>query len=295
MALIAIDWGTTNCRAYLLDGQGEVQRQTASGLGILSVPKGAFPDALNAMRRALDPHAPVLIAGMAGSNRGWIEVPYADAPATAGQIAAGAVAAPGCPDVRIVPGVRMAAPHRADVMRGEETQILGAGVEDGLLCLPGTHTKWARVDGGAVAQFSTTMAGEVYNLLRTQSILKGSLPETHSPTPDTDGFLAGLAAAKQGRFLGQAFAVRPMSLLDGRGPDWCEGYLSGLVIGTDVREGAPAPGATVTVVGAEGLARLYADALRAAGCVPRIAGGGAAFVRGAWRIAQEMQWERAPA
>jgi 2-dehydro-3-deoxygalactonokinase len=81
--------------------------------------------------------------------------------------------------------------------------------------------------------------------------------------------------------------------LERRTPEWCEGYLSGLVIGTDVREGAPEPGATVTVIGAEGLVRLYADALRAAGCVPRIVDGGAAFVRGVWRIAQSMNWEAA--
>lgn len=293
MALIAVDWGTTNCRAYLLDGQGKAQGQTSNGLGILSVPKGAFPDALEAMRRVLDPDAAVLIAGMAGSNRGWVEVPYLDAPTTAETIAAGASAAPGFRDVRILPGVRMSAPHRADVMRGEETQILGADVDDGLLCLPGTHTKWARVAGGAIASFSTTMAGEVFNLLRTQSILKGSLPETPSAVPDTDGFLAGLAAAKQGRFFNGAFALRAMSLLDGRGPQWCEGYLSGLVIGSDVREGAPDPGTAVTVIGAEGLARLYADALRAAGCLPRVVDGGAAFVRGTWRVAQAMEWGRA--
>lgn len=291
MALLAVDWGTTNCRAYLLDGQGRIVRQTASGLGILSVPKGAFPDVLTALQRELGAEGPVLIAGMAGSNRGWFEAPYVATPATAAAIAAAAIAVPGARATRIAPGVRMGSPHRADVMRGEETQILGAGVEDGLLCLPGTHTKWARVAGGAIASFSTTIAGETFNLLRKHSILSGSLPAEASVHPDTDGFLAGLAAAKQGRFLSAAFGVRPMSLLDGRGPTWCEGYLSGLVIGTDVREGAPEPGATVTIVGADVLSRLYADALRSAGAIPRIVDGAEAFVRGAWQIAALLSWE----
>lgn len=293
MALLAVDWGTTNCRAYRLDGEGRVLSQTASALGILSVPKGAYPDALAAMRRELGAETdPVLIAGMAGSNRGWIEAPYAAAPAPVEAIAAAAIAVPGAPDVRIVPGIRMSPPHRADVMRGEETQILGAGVDDGALCLPGTHTKWALVVGGAVAGFTTTMAGETFNLLRKHSILAGSLPPEPSDALDTDGFLAGLAAAKQGRFLGAAFGVRPMSLLEGRGPEWCEGYLSGLVVGTDVREGALDPGATVTIVGAGALARLYADAVRSMGALARIVDGAEAFVRGAWRIARLMQWER---
>jgi 2-dehydro-3-deoxygalactonokinase len=291
MALTAVDWGTTNCRAYALDAQGRVTAKTSSALGILSVPKGAFPDVLAAMQRDMGVEGPVLIAGMAGSNRGWFEAPYVAAPASAAAIAAAAVPVPGARGVWIAPGVRMAPPHRADVMRGEETQILGAGVEDGLLCLPGTHTKWARVAAGAISAFSTTMAGEVFSLLRKHSILSGSLPVEASAQPDTDGFLAGLGAAKQGRFLSAAFGVRPMSLLEGRGLAWCEGYLSGLVIGTDVREGGVEPGAAVTVIGADGLARLYADGLRAAGAIPRIVDGAEAFVHGAWRIAQKLDWE----
>jgi 2-dehydro-3-deoxygalactonokinase len=290
MALLAVDWGTTNCRAYLLDREGCVTAHTSSGLGVLSVPKGAFPDVLAAMQRELGADVPVLIAGMAGSNRGWFEAPYVAAPATADTIAAAALSVPGVRCVKIVPGVCMGPPHRADVMRGEETQIFGAGVGDGLLCLPGTHTKWARVSGGAVAQFSTTMAGELFQLLRKHSILSGSLPAEPADVPDTDGFLAGLAAAKQGRLLSEAFGVRPRSLLEGRGPEWCEGFLSGLVIGTDVREGAPEPGSTVIVVGADGLSRLYADALRAAGAIPRVVAGSDAFVRGAWRISTHLDW-----
>jgi 2-dehydro-3-deoxygalactonokinase len=176
-------------------------------------------------------------------------------------------------------------------MRGEETQIFGAGVDDGLLCLPGTHTKWALVSGGAVRSFKTAMAGEVYHLLRTQSILRGSLPAEPSKTTDTDGFLAGLGAARNGSLLSDAFAVRSLSLLEGRGPQWCEGYLSGLVIGTDVREGAPQPGSTVTIAGADALARLYGDAVRAAGCIPRLVDGGEAFIRGAQRIAAAIDWK----
>lgn len=288
MSLIAVDWGTTNCRAYALDDDGRVLRQSSSALGILAVPAGGFPDAFAAMLRDFPSIGRVLIAGMAGSNRGWVEAPYVAAPTKAEAIALATVAVPDAPGVRIVPGVRMVRPHRVDVMRGEETQILGADVQDGLLCLPGTHTKWARVAEGAIQSFSTTMAGEVFNLLRKHSILAGSLSKDPALAPDTDGFLAGLASAKQGQFLSAAFGVRPLSLLEGRGPYWCDGYLSGLVIGTDVREGAPEPGSSVTVVGAPGLARLYADALRSVGAIPRIVDGADAFVRGAWRIASYL-------
>jgi 2-dehydro-3-deoxygalactonokinase len=243
------------------------------------------------MQRELGADVPVLIAGMAGSNRGWVEAPYVTAPATAVDIAAAAIAVPGLPRVKIVPGVRMSSPHRADVMRGEETQILGAGIDEGLLCLPGTHTKWAQVRQGAVDRFATTMAGEIFHLLRHHSILSRSFPPEQRSIPDSAGFLAGLSASKQGTLLSSAFGVRPLSILESYSPDWCEGYLSGLVIGTDVREGAPAPGATVTVVGADSLSKLYADALRAAGAIPRIFDGAEAFTRGALRIAAHLDWK----
>jgi 2-dehydro-3-deoxygalactonokinase len=293
MALIAVDWGTTNCRAYRTDGAGAIQKTYSSALGITSVAPGAYPGVLTAIRAALGADAPVLIAGMAGSNRGWAEAPYAAAPAAVLDVARLAIPAPGERRARLLPGVRMAAPHASDVMRGEETQIFGAEAADGVLCLPGTHTKWARVASGAIVRFQTAMAGEVYHLLRTQSILAGSLSGGAAAAEGGEGFLEGVAAAQDGRFLHAAFSLRPRSLLDGRDARWCEDFLSGLVIGSDVREAGLAPGTAVTILGADALARLYALALRAGGHVPIPGDGAQAFARGAARIARHIVWEEA--
>lgn len=289
---IAIDWGTTNCRAYLC-GANSPRGLALPELGISKLSLHDYPRILSRIRSEFGdaPGAlPVLIAGMAGSNRGWVEAPYALAPAGVTALARMAVAVPGMPQLRIVPGIKLSPPNRVDVMRGEETQVLGAGAGDGAYCLPGTHTKWVRAQDGDIQSFATAMAGEVFHLLRTQSILKGSLPADIATTPDSAGFLAGLAAAKQGQFLTSAFGLRAQSLLEGRQPAWCEGYLSGLVIGTDIREGAPEPGTIVHIIAADALAPLYADGLRAVGCIPKVIDGVAAFTRGAGLIAAQIDW-----
>lgn len=290
---VAIDWGTTNCRAYLV-GASQPTTVSLPDRGVATLTADDYPKILRQIQAEVgDPsgRSPVLIAGMAGSTRGWIEAPYAPAPADVAALAALAVTVPGHARVRIAPGVKTIAPLDPDVMRGEETQILGALSGDGFYCLPGTHTKWARVERGAIQSFATAMAGEVFHLLRTHSILKASLPVEPATAPDTAGFLAGLAAAKTGRLLASAFRLRAQSLLERKSPSWCEGYLSGLVIGTDVREGAPEPGTAVHIIGADALSRLYADALRSAGCIPQVVDGAAAFVRGATMIAKQIDWE----
>src|SRR5215212_6645212 len=136
---IAADWGTTNRRAYLVDGTGKRVDEFEDDKGILGVPKGGFGEAVAEIRQRLGDR-PLLLAGMVGSNRGWIEAPY-------------------------VPCVSFVDPDEADVMRGEEVQLLGAFVAglvpaDSLVCHPGTHNKWARLDDGRVTRFRTVMTGE---------------------------------------------------------------------------------------------------------------------------------------
>src|SRR4051794_32594925 len=147
---IAVDWGTTNRRAYLIDADGRNAGEFEDGKGILSVEDGGFPAAIGEIRQRLGDW-PLLLAGMIGSNRGWVEAPYVPCPAGIEQIAAGLVR-PGEREA-IVPGLSYIGEGRADVMRGEEVQLLGAIASglidpDGLACHPGTHNKWATLRGG---------------------------------------------------------------------------------------------------------------------------------------------------
>ena len=178
---IAADWGTTNRRAYLIDAFGKCIDEFEDDKGILSVQSGGFPDAVRGIRDRLGDH-PLLLAGMVGSNRGWIEVPYVRCPAGLADLALALV----WPDegrTAIVPGVSFADADEADVMRGEEVQLLGAHTAgmvpaDALVCHPGTHNKWARLVGGRIERFTTVMTGELFNLLRDRSILADLLSGT---------------------------------------------------------------------------------------------------------------------
>ena len=179
---ITADWGTTNRRAYLIDSSGNCVAEFEDDKGILSVPKGGFEAAIAEVRERLG-DKPLLLAGMVGSNRGWIEAPYVPCPAGMEDLAA-ALVWPEEGRTAIVPGVCLANP--ADVMRGEEVQLLGAYAAgtigpDALVCHPGTHNKWARLEGGRIARFTTVMTGELFNLLKGHSILADLLSGPVSP------------------------------------------------------------------------------------------------------------------
>ncbi|HEU4705053.1 MAG TPA: 2-dehydro-3-deoxygalactonokinase, partial [Sphingomicrobium sp.] len=191
---IAVDWGTTNRRSYVIDGDGRCAGEFEDSEGVLSVPKGGFEAAVADIRSRLG-DKPLLLAGMVGSNRGWVEAPYVPCPAGFDEVA-GALA---WADERaaIVPGVRD--DERADVMRGEEVQLLGAAAAglvppDCLVCHPGTHNKWVEVAGGRIAAFRTIMTGELFNLLKEHSILADLLG---GEVAVDDAFRAG---ARQGIF-----------------------------------------------------------------------------------------------
>src|SRR4051794_8032635 len=177
---IAADWGTTNRRAYLIDASGQCTKEFEDAKGILSVPEDGFPAAVEEIRERLG-DKPLLLAGMVGSNRGWIEAPYVACPASLKDLAH-AVARPSDREV-IVPGVKDDSNGRADVMRGEEVQLLGAvatGAVDAeaLVCHPGTHNKWVIVRHGKIESFRTVMTGELYSLLKEHSILSDLLGGT---------------------------------------------------------------------------------------------------------------------
>lgn len=255
--------------------------ERSSDRGILGVPAGGFPAVFDATFGdwMAAPGARCLIAGMAGSRQGWAEVPYAGCPAGASDLAAGLR---WIIDRRIaiVPGVAVddAGSDVPDVMRGEETQVLGAlallGIDAGLFVLPGTHSKWVRVTGGRIEGFATSMTGEFYALLRRHSILAKSLPADDAAEAfDAAAFDEGVAHAMRGTsLLRTAFGVRTLSLFERKASEALASYLSGLVIGDEVRAEPNAQAADVVAIGAEALTSRYARALAARGCMVRCLG-----------------------
>lgn len=279
-AFLGIDWGTTNRRVHVIGTDGSLVATQADDKGVLSLTREQFPAEIAALRARFGDLA-VIAAGMVGSARGWVEVPYLPCPATLPDLASRLYwVEPG--RTAIVPGVAVADPARPEVMRGEEVQILGAvqaGLvpPDALLCQPGTHCKWATLSGGSLAGFRTAMTGELFALLRRHSLLSGLLDVPVAPGADFD---AGLALAMQGARLGRLFGERAATLLGLRQPEQVAARVSGLLIGGDVAEQALAPGQPVHLLADGGLARLYAMAIAAAGGAVHPVSSQAAFLAG---------------
>lgn len=285
---IAVDWGTTNRRCYLIDASGAVVETERDDRGVLAVGEGDFASEASAIR-ARHGGRPMLMAGMVGSNRGWREVPYVSCPASLDDLArAGAWVVPG--EVAIVPGVADTAGGRADVMRGEEVQLLGAVAaglvpEDAWLCQPGTHCKWALVQGRHLAGFTTTMTGELFALLRKHSLLAGQLGGAVSADAD---FLAGVEEARRGDLLASLFGVRAAAVLGQRPADYGASFVSGLLIGTDVAARPDVAGREVHILADPELGALYGAAIGACGGMPRLVDSHAAFVAGIVEIWRKL-------
>jgi 2-dehydro-3-deoxygalactonokinase len=291
--MIAVNWGTSNFRAYKLDAQGHVEAEKSSGRGAVTVPAGGFQDALMSEILEWLDHVDdrVLMCGMVGARRGWKEAPYLTAPASFEQVVQGVIKldVDGL-DARIVPGLISSDSNGVpDVMRGEETEILGCTAELGhnvKFCLPGTHTKWVRMDEGKIGSFSTSMTGDLFRAIRESTILRSCTQ--HEPN-DESAFLLGVARAGQDGELGhQLFGVRTL-VLTGRMSDVsASSYLSGLLIGNEVRDMARNTD-EVHLIGERDLSTLYQKALREFGVRSTIEPEGAAL-RGLLRIAGSLTW-----
>ncbi|WP_036165653.1 2-dehydro-3-deoxygalactonokinase [Massilia sp. 9096] len=303
--LLALDWGSTHLRAYLLgaDGVRLDERDADAGASTMNGDARAYEAALEDVAGhwlAARPDLPIVACGMVGSQHGWREAPYAACPAGAADLA-GALARvdAGGRTVAIVPGVSCRGEDGVpDVIRGEETQIVGAlAMQPDLaaastLVLPGTHSKWASVEDGRIVRFSTYMTGELFALLRAHSVL-GRLMQGED-APLEQGFDAGVrAAAGSAGLTHQLFAVRTLGLTGELAPAALSGYLSGLLIGSEIDaalrarapDGAAAPRPlSVALVGAPALTALYerALALRGVTSVRRLDNTAPA---GLWRLA----------
>ena len=258
--IIAVDWGTTNRRAWRIGADGTVQDSCVDGGGITSVPAQGF-DAEAAGLRARLGDLPMLLGGMIGSDRGWRNVAYVPCPADVGSLAAGI-----CwidPRTGIVPGVSQPRSDAPEVMRGEEVQIFGARAlgtvpPDALVCHPGTHAKWVQLEGGRIARFATWMTGEVFALISRHSILASELEGTAQPGT---AFAEGVAASATSDPLGHLFALRAGRLLGTPFPD-APSYASGLLIGAEVRAALARMGdRSPYLIGRPDLCALYAAAI----------------------------------
>lgn len=265
--MIVVDWGTTNLRAYLCRDDGTIEKRLEDNRGIRSICSRDYPGVLNEIVDRLEARQQtIFISGMAGSRNGWREIPYRPAPVTLCQLGASLQALPAPFEGYLVPGIRITADDgSSDVMRGEEVQIFGAvarlDLSDALLCLPGTHSKWARIEKKTIASFMTFMTGDLFQALG-QTILACRTDAVF----DQEVFLEGLDAEQEiaGGLLHQLFMARTRMLDGVLAEAAVSSFVSGLLVGQELRRAREflTGGKNVIVVGADHLTERYCIALR---------------------------------
>lgn len=292
---IGIDWGTSSLRATLFGADGSVHEERARPWGIRQLPQGGFPRALSDICAGW-PACQIVASGMVGSRQGWHEVPYVDAPAGVETLAEHVTrfGVGGGRTLSIVPGVRDAA--RSDLMRGEETELVGAlAVRPDLaansqIVLPGTHSKWVDIREGRIAGFSTMMTGEIYALLTQHSILGAMIPAGAPSATDWPAFDNGTrtaCASSSAGVLTRIFSARTLVLESRLRPAEISSYISGLLIGEEWRamlaSGWLRAGSAPTLVGDARQCALYQRAAITFG-LPQPAALSATAARGAWQV-----------
>ena len=277
--LVAVDWGTSSLRGALLDARGQVLEERSDARGILKVPAGGFPEVFESLFADWMQPAGTrcLISGMAGSKQGWVEAPYCACPAGRVEVGHRIIDIDVRPGSRIsvVPGLRDEHDGVPDVMRGEEVQIFGAmalmDVDEGVFVLPGTHNKWVTVKKGRVKGFRTFMTGEFYALLSQHSILARTL-DADAPL-DEAAFVEGVTRSDNGQgLLHNAFGARTLALFERMPTEELASYLSGLLIGEELRTQSLHASGEVVLIGSPALTQRYTLALRATGIATRTMG-----------------------
>ncbi len=272
---MALDWGTSNLRAWTIASDGSILNALSSNDGMGTLAPSEFEPALLSLIGShipTDSRTTVIASGMVGARQGWVEAPYATAPCTPPTVTNAITARTKDPRllVHILPGVMQTKP--ADVMRGEETQIAGFLAAnpkfDGVLCLPGTHCKWVRISAGEIVSFQTFMTGEIFALLANNSVLRHSV---QSDDHDADTFNAAVSDAMSNpeRTAARLFSIRAGSLVADLPAAQARATLSGLLIGMELAGARPYwLGMQVAIIGASSLAQLYQTALADQGVTP---------------------------
>jgi 2-dehydro-3-deoxygalactonokinase len=266
-AYVAVDWGTSSFRLWLVDRAGNVLGERRSHEGMMAAGKPGFPAVLQSHLDAVGaaPGLPVIVCGMAGARGGWLEAGYVDTPARLASILKHAVAVPGQDrDIRILPGIAQRDPKAPDVMRGEETQLLGVlgldAADDAVVCMPGTHSKWVRARGATVERFATFMTGELFDVVSRETILSHAVAGA-DPAEDLDAFKSAVIAAFEAPSFAAnlLFQVRSGHILYGGKPASAREKISGTLIGLELAAGLAGEGRStgITLVASGRLQMLY--------------------------------------
>ena len=268
---VAVDWGTSSFRAWLMAANGTPLAETRSSDGMLHCLAAGFENVLHRHLARLGAPAglPVVICGMAGARQGWMEAPYLRTPTRPDALHGGAVRVDAPGDIRILPGIAHANATCPDVMRGEETQLLGAMPPDysGLVCMPGTHSKWVSVEAGCIESFSTFMTGELFSVLCKHSLLEHAIEPGQPPTPADPAFRMGLEAGMKEGLDSQLFRLRAAQLLGFEERAQGSARLSGLLIGSEIAAASRRYGVRdkLLLLATGPLGQLYEFALSSAG------------------------------
>lgn len=300
---LAVDWGTSSLRVWALSPECAVLAETRAPQGMDTLAPSDFEPVLRARIADLGLPAadlpnpiPVILCGMVGARQGWREAGYVDVPAPLTDVVDRAVAVPADGlHVRILPGLAQRNRDRPDVMRGEETQLLGLILDEpaatATVCMPGTHSKWVTLEAGRATAFSTVMTGELFALFAHHSIVRHTIAGADpSGDPRAPAFLDGVRAglADPAGLARDLFAIRAESLLFGLDGSAAADRLSGLLIGAEVASAGAGSDGAVTLVASGRLAGLYEAALRLAGREVRLVDADAAVRAGLTAAARRL-------
>lgn len=292
---IAVDWGSTNVRAWLYL-QGECVASQHSPMGVTRLGESTAVEAFEKLIAPWWQHqVPVVMAGMIGSDAGWVSVPYLRCPISLTDISHQLTKIKETPgNVRIIPGICVERDDNMNVMRGEETQLIGAYRETSaeFYLLPGTHSKWVRTDSGVLRDFRTVMTGELHHLLLSNSLIGANLPEQST---DPEAFTQGLEQGfEEPDLVRRLFEVRAARVLGKLAKTSVSDWLSGLLIGHEVAQmkrhyALPSGNGPLVVVGSDNLLQRYLPALHMAGLKSQTVDGDQAFQAGIRSIINDLE------